>query len=135
MPIFTLICRISDRLMLVESMDNDEKSADFDFFRRQAKQIFATMTRTSDTSGVINSAQYYFIYMMDNDICYLTLCDQSYPKKLAYSFLDELKREFDIQHGTEIAATRRPFAFEKFGSSALQILCLFPKFSLPLFQT
>jgi vesicle transport protein SEC22 len=118
MPIFTLICRISDRLMLVESMDSDEKSSEFDYFRRQAKQVFQTMTRQSDTSGVISSGQFYFIYMVDNDVCYLTLCDQSYPKKLAYSFLDELKREFDIQHGTEIASTKRPYAFEKFGASA-----------------
>jgi vesicle transport protein SEC22 len=108
--------------MLVESMDNDERSADFDQYRRQAKQLFQTMSRTSEQSGLVTTGNFYFLYLIDNDVCYLTFCDQSYPKKLAYSFLEELKKEFDIQHSGEIAGTKRPYAFEKFGSWSLFIL-------------
>lgn len=50
-----------------------------------------------------------------NDVCYLTLCENSYPKKLAFNFLEELQREFDIQHGAEVSKAKRPYSFIKFG--------------------
>jgi hypothetical protein len=49
-------------------------------------------------------------------VCYLTLCDASYPKKLAHAFIDEIKKEFDIQYGAEVRAASRPYAFIKFGT-------------------
>lgn len=56
-------------------------------------------------------------YDIENDVCYLTLCDASYPKKLAHAFLEEIKKEFDIQYGAEVRAATRPYAFIKFGTS------------------
>jgi len=35
-------------------------------------------------------------------------------KKLAFAFLDELQKEFDIQYGADVAGAKRPYAFIKF---------------------
>ncbi len=48
----------------------------------------------------------------------MTLCllfGQSYPKKLAYEYLDELQNEFGRLYGGQVDAAARPYAFIKFG--------------------
>lgn len=117
MPLFTVIMRLTPPLVLAESMDNDSGSAELSSMRQQAKKLLETIARSGESSAVYTSGNYYFIHITENDVCYLTLCDSSYPKKLAYSFLEELKKEFDVQHGAEVAKTKRPFAFELFGTS------------------
>lgn len=34
-------------------------------------------------------------YLIQNGIVYLTIADKSYPRKLAFSYLDELSKEFE----------------------------------------
>ena len=34
-------------------------------------------------------------YLISNGIVYLTIADKSYPRKLAFSYLDELSKEFE----------------------------------------
>lgn len=121
MPLFTVIMRLTPPLILAESMDTDSSSQDMDGLRKQAKRLLETIARSGEASAVYTSGNYYFIHITENDVCYLTLCDASYPKKLAYSFLEELKKEFDVQHGAEVAKTKRPFAFELFGMSSLNL--------------
>lgn len=47
----------------------------------------------------------------------MTLCDKSFAKKLAFSYLDELVVEFNARYGTEVGSVARPYAFVKFGKS------------------
>lgn len=63
----------------------------------------------------VDSGHFVFHYMIDADVCYLTLTEKSYPKKLAYQYLDELHSEFINLYGTQIQAVSRPYAFIKFG--------------------
>jgi len=49
-------------------------------------------------------------------VCYLTLCERSYPKKLAYQYLEELQREFEKVNRSQIETVARPYAFIKFGT-------------------
>ena len=46
---------------------------------------------------------------------YLALCEKAYPKKLAFAFLDELTKEFEVLHGDEVEAAERPYQFIGFG--------------------
>eukprot|EP01114_Cavostelium_apophysatum_P009951 TRINITY_DN2328_c0_g1_i1.p1 TRINITY_DN2328_c0_g1~~TRINITY_DN2328_c0_g1_i1.p1 ORF type:complete len:179 (+),score=27.85 TRINITY_DN2328_c0_g1_i1:83-619(+) len=115
MTILTLIARLSDGLMLSEAMDSaDDKVADVDAFRTQAKKIIKSLSRKSPTKMTVETGNYYFCYIIEGDIVYLTLCERSYPKKLAVKFLEELQKEFDIQYGAEALTTKRPYAFIKF---------------------
>ena len=63
----------------------------------------------------LESGTFTFHYIIDNDVCYLTLVEKSYPKKLAYQYLEELQREFFSLYGREIEQAKRPYAFIKFG--------------------
>ena len=38
----------------------------------------------------IDSGSFTFHYMIQLGICYLTLCDKGYPKRLAFLYLDEV---------------------------------------------
>lgn len=37
----------------------------------------------------------YRSYLIQNGIVYLTIAEKSYPRKLAFSYLDELSKEFE----------------------------------------
>lgn len=43
------------------------------------------------------------------------MCDRSYPKKLAFQYLEDLKNEFERVNGAQIETAARPYAFIKFG--------------------
>ena len=45
-----------------------------------------------------------------------SFCFRSYPKKLAYQYLEELQSEFTSLYGTQIQNATRPYAFIKFGA-------------------
>ncbi|KAJ3393117.1 SNAP receptor [Entophlyctis sp. JEL0112] len=53
-------------------------------------------------------------YLIEFGVCYLTLCDRSYPKKLAFAYLEEIQTEFHEKYGNEVASVARPYAFVKF---------------------
>jgi vesicle transport protein SEC22 len=109
MPQLTWIQRVSNPLILVA-----EENKDLDEFTQLAKRLFKTLNPNSPPRQIIEAGKYYFLYEIDNDVCYLTLCDSSYPKKLAQAFIDEIKKEFDIQYGAEVRSATRPYAFIKF---------------------
>jgi len=52
--------------------------------------------------------------MIEGGVCYLTLCERGYPRKLAYQYLEELQREFHQQNHNQIETVARPYAFIKF---------------------
>eukprot|EP01112_Ceratiomyxa_fruticulosa_P022337 TRINITY_DN8143_c1_g1_i1.p1 TRINITY_DN8143_c1_g1~~TRINITY_DN8143_c1_g1_i1.p1 ORF type:complete len:216 (-),score=35.18 TRINITY_DN8143_c1_g1_i1:99-746(-) len=113
MSLLTLLCRLPDGLMLAESLESS-KSQDIEYYRTQAKQILKTLSLKSVNKLTIDSGDYYFAYMIENDVCYLTLCEKLYPKKLAFTFLEELQKEFDTSYGSEIKSAKRPYAFVQF---------------------
>jgi len=47
----------------------------------------------------------------------MCICDASYPRKLAFSYLDELSKEFQRSYEGKIEGATRPYAFMGFGKS------------------
>lgn len=47
---------------------------------------------------------------------YLVIADKSYPRKLAFSYLDELSKEFAMSYGAKVDTVRKPYAFVSFGA-------------------
>lgn len=113
MAALTLIARVSDGLILSEAMDNDA-SGELDVFRTQAKKIFKTLSPMSQKAMTIDTGNHYFAYLIAGDVCYLTLCERGYPKKLIFKFLEELQKEFEFQYAAEVPTAKRPYAFIKF---------------------
>ncbi len=52
-------------------------------------------------------------------ICLITLAERSYPRRLAFNFLDALQREFLQLHGRQIDLVERPYQFMTFGDDLL----------------
>jgi len=124
MPIENLyIARVNDGLILVASMEQGGGSAEkLDLFKNQAKQILKKLNPRSASKMSIETNPYVFHYLIDNSICYLTLTDKSYPKRLAFLFLEEIAREFvnelKDEHGDDwlhaVETVGRQYAFIKF---------------------
>lgn len=55
-----------------------------------------------------------FHYLISQGICYLSLCEATYSKKLAFAFLEELQTEFWELYGKKVASVSRPYAFIEF---------------------
>ncbi|KNC71305.1 hypothetical protein SARC_16158, partial [Sphaeroforma arctica JP610] len=56
-------------------------------------------------------------YLIEMGVCYLVLCEKSYPKKLAFSYLEEVQKEFYQAYANEIGTAARPYAFISFDTT------------------
>lgn len=55
-------------------------------------------------------------YLISDNVVFLTIADKSYPRKLAFSYLDELSKEFSTTYGPKVETVRKPYAFIGFGA-------------------
>ncbi len=55
-------------------------------------------------------------YILEEGICYLALCDPTYPAKLAFNYLENLHKDFSEQHGNDVHKASRPYHFIEFGT-------------------
>ena len=54
-------------------------------------------------------------YLIVGPVIYMCICDSEYPRKLAFSYLDELSKEFQRSYEGKIETVTRPYAFMGFG--------------------
>lgn len=95
----TMIARVLDGLPLAEGLDTDA-SLDLEYYKQQAKTLFKKLGQNNSyaPSGggggappsrmSYESGEYFMHYVIESGVCYLTLCERNYPKKLAYSYLE-----------------------------------------------
>merc|ERR1711988_1138047 len=115
MILMTMIARVADGLPLAASIQEDEQlGKNIVDYQNQAKRLFKTLTATSPIKCSIESGPYLFHYIIEQDACFLTLCDRNFNKKLAYSFLEDLSQEFYSQYGHRINTATRPYSFIEF---------------------
>ncbi|XP_054785188.1 25.3 kDa vesicle transport protein SEC22-1-like [Prosopis cineraria] len=112
----TMIARVIDGLPLVEGLDDGRDIKDAEFYKQQVKALFKNLSRgQNDPSRMsIETGPYIFHYLVEGSVCYLTMCDRAYPKKLAFQYLEELSNEFERANGPQIETAARPYAFIKF---------------------
>ncbi|XP_042448490.1 25.3 kDa vesicle transport protein-like isoform X2 [Zingiber officinale] len=112
----TMIARVTDGLPLAEGLDDGRDQKDADFYKQQAKLLFKNLSKGHYEASrmSIETGPYFFHYIIEGRVCYLTMCDRSYPKKLAFQYLEDLKNEFERVNGNQIETAARPYAFIKF---------------------
>eukprot|EP00245_Coleochaete_scutata_P007014 TRINITY_DN21969_c0_g1_i1.p1 TRINITY_DN21969_c0_g1~~TRINITY_DN21969_c0_g1_i1.p1 ORF type:complete len:221 (+),score=42.85 TRINITY_DN21969_c0_g1_i1:185-847(+) len=113
----TLIARVTDGLPLAEGLDDGrEGTKDLELYKQQAKTLFKKMSQGQSSASrmSIETGPYYFHYIIEGGVCYLTLCARAYPKKLAFQYLEELQQEFEKVNRSQIETVARPYAFIKF---------------------
>mmetsp|Transcript_1588 Transcript_1588/g.4702 ORF Transcript_1588/g.4702 Transcript_1588/m.4702 type:complete len:219 (+) Transcript_1588:350-1006(+) len=116
MVALTLISRVSDGLPLAEGLDSD-KERQLDSFKQQAKTLFKKQANSGAGQPkrmTLEAGSMTFHYIISGNVCYLAIADQSYPKRLAFEYLEELKNEFETLYAGEIESATRPYAFIRF---------------------
>ncbi|KAH1470487.1 SNAP receptor [Aspergillus fumigatus] len=105
-----------DGLMLAASVDDEQAETELSEIKSQAKMIFRRMSRNSAPQASIESGQYNLHYLIKDDICFLCICDRSYPRKLAFTYLEDLATEFTTTYSPSQyhSPTLRPYAFVEF---------------------
>jgi len=109
MTLHTLIARVDDGFPLAASTDNAR--ANLEDQKQQAKRIVKLMTSSSPSEMSISSGRHYFMYIIKQGVCFLTLCENQYPKKLAVGFLNEIATEFLNLYSSQIDTVNRPYQF------------------------
>ncbi|KIY45899.1 protein transport protein Sec22 [Fistulina hepatica ATCC 64428] len=110
----TIITRATDALPLAASVDDEQTEQSLQEHKQQAKLVFRRITPNSEPRCSIESGQYTLHYLISENVVFLTIADKSYPRKLAFSYLDELSKEFMTSYGAKVDSVRKPYAFVGF---------------------
>lgn len=66
----------------------------------------------------IESGKYMFHYLINQGVCFMSLTERGYPKKLVFQYLEELASEFSrLYSESQLDTVTRPYAFIKFGEA------------------
>jgi vesicle transport protein SEC22 len=95
--------------------------------------IFRRLSRNSEQQASIESGLYTLqcayktlhspygkpnmcSYLINDSICFLCICDRSYPRKLAFTYLSDLATEFTTTYSSSqyLSPNLRPYAFVEF---------------------
>ncbi|XP_008555588.1 vesicle-trafficking protein SEC22b-B [Microplitis demolitor] len=115
MVLLTMIARIADGLPLAATMQEDEQSGKSILeYQNQAKMLFKKLGPQSPARCTIETGPYLFHYLIENDVCYLVLCERNWSKRLAYSYLEDIAQEFYAQYGKRVNTVTRPYTFIEF---------------------
>ncbi|XP_071379346.1 vesicle-trafficking protein SEC22b-A [Centroberyx affinis] len=115
MVILTMIARVADGLPLAASMQEDEQSGrDLQQYQNQAKQLCRKLNAQSPNRCTLEARDMAFHYLIEHGVCYLTLCEAAFPKKMAFAYLEDIQTEFHDQHGKRVPTVSRPYSFIEF---------------------
>ncbi|AWP11088.1 putative vesicle-trafficking protein SEC22b-like [Scophthalmus maximus] len=87
---------------------------DLQQYQSQAKQLFRKLNDQSPTRCTLEAGSMAFHYFIEKGVVYLVLCEASFPKKLAFAYLEDLQAEFHEQHGKKVPTVSRPYSFIEF---------------------
>ncbi|KAG8014008.1 Vesicle-trafficking protein SEC22b [Nibea albiflora] len=111
----TMIARVADGLPLAASIQEDEQSGrDLQQYQSQAKQLCRKLNTQSPDRCTLEAGDMNFHYIIAQGVCYLLLCEASFPKKMAFAYLEDLHSEFYDQYGRRVATVTRPYSFIEF---------------------
>ncbi|PFH55741.1 hypothetical protein XA68_17698 [Ophiocordyceps unilateralis] len=85
---------------------------------RRPKRLAPAPREQTTTSIECGSGHYTIHYLIDNEVIFLCICERSYPRKLAFTYLSDLSREFATTHppSQTHSPALRPYAFMDFDS-------------------
>jgi hypothetical protein len=89
-PLLTQVARISDGLPLVASQTPAPDIPLTNVHQQEAKDILRKITTGIPSKMSITSGDMTFYYMTRDSLCFLTMAESRYPKRLAFLYLDEV---------------------------------------------
>ncbi|KAH0702680.1 hypothetical protein KY290_017989 [Solanum tuberosum] len=112
----TIIGRVSDGMPLAQGPRLHEENNDvLTTYKKQAEFILKEISLHALPSSkmTILVDHHCFNYMVENGICYLTICESSYPRKLAFHYLQDLQQEFERLDSSLVDRITKPYTFIK----------------------
>jgi vesicle transport protein SEC22 len=133
-----------DGLMLCASIDEDHNAAALEKVKGQARQVLRKLGRNSEPQASIEAQEHTVqsvypgavlsivlaarsppltpsppSYLIESDLVFLCITPRSYPRRLAFTFLPDLSREFLSTYGQSKSPSPwdpalRPYAFMEF---------------------
>lgn len=128
MALYTFICRVSDGLPLVASTPDASGRESFDY-RKMAADITKRINSRSPSRMSIDAGSGIFNYVIEDGICFLAMCDKSYPRKLVFAYLTDVHREFVAElraslgdtWAAAVATEDKAYAFLRFDRVLLRL--------------
>ncbi|KAF2717961.1 snare-like protein [Polychaeton citri CBS 116435] len=110
----TQIVRL-DGLVLLASVD-DQQIAALNELKSQVRQVIKRLSPTSEPRASIESAQYTMHYVLSDSLVYIAITERSYPKKLALTYLEDIRTEFSTSYKSDdyLNPQLRPYAYSEF---------------------
>ncbi|MCH0628972.1 hypothetical protein JNB11_03220 [Kocuria palustris] len=100
---------------------DDEADPGLNEQKKKCKILILRITPNSAPQATIELGAYNIHYIIANQIIYLCICDKGYPRKLAFSYLNEISNEFQQSHGQDaLSVSARPFGFSLFDNFLLK---------------
>ncbi|KAK6529578.1 SNAP receptor [Arthrobotrys megalospora] len=111
----TIITRL-DGMPLAATVDDAQVEENLQQYKEQAKMIFRRLTSNSEPQASIESGPYTLHYLIQEGVCYLCICERSYPRKLAFTYLSDIAAEFNSSYPQrEVhSPSVRPYQFVDF---------------------
>nr|XP_057920962.1 vesicle-trafficking protein SEC22b-A [Doryrhamphus excisus] len=115
MILLTMIARVADGLPLAASMqENDQSGRDLQQYQRQAKQLCRKLNAQSPDRCTVEAQDMSFHYLIAEGVCYLAICEPTFPKKIVFAYLEDLHREFSDRYGRKVPMVTRSYSFIEF---------------------
>ncbi|KAM3423269.1 hypothetical protein BST61_g710 [Cercospora zeina] len=110
----TQIVRL-DGLTLVASVD-DSQIQEVTELKQNIRQVIKKLTPSSEPRASIESSKYTIHYVLNDAVAYLAITERSYPKKLALTYLEDVRAEFQTSYKRdEIHDPQlRPYQYSEF---------------------
>lgn len=114
----TLIFRQRDGLPLAASVDGDA-SNDPGLLKdkKYVKLIVSRITPNSQDRASITTESHTIHYLLAHELLFVIITEQQYPKKLAFSYLSEIAKEFTLNYKPEeylSTASTVPYSYMAF---------------------
>ncbi|XP_069950056.1 vesicle-trafficking protein SEC22a isoform X2 [Cherax quadricarinatus] len=115
MIVYACLSRLADGIPLSATTDF---ASDADVRVREGKRCVKLLSKQLSELGkrVCLQAEEITIHcVVDDCTAYMVVCEPNYPHILAFSFLDELMKEFNVLYTSSVVkSVRRPYAFIEF---------------------
>ncbi|KAI5569988.1 hypothetical protein POPTR_012G140600v4 [Populus trichocarpa] len=113
----TIVGRVIDGLPLAQGPRYvNEENDNFLCYKQQGEFILKEISRGAliPSMMTIRIDHHSLNYLIGNGACFMTLCDSSYPRKLAFHYLQDLQKEFERLDNSLVEKITRPYSFVKF---------------------
>ncbi|KAL3834442.1 hypothetical protein ACJIZ3_009178 [Penstemon smallii] len=115
--LITIVGRVIDGLPLAQCPRYvDQENENISAYKQQGEFLLKEISRGAlpNSKMIIFLDHHSFHYMVENGMCFMVLCDSSYPRKLAFYYLQDLDMEFQKFNVKLKERIIRPYSFIRF---------------------